>query len=138
MNILHKLSCLFPILFTGTSYSQGDSVLSYMPLQIGNQWQYKVENIVYGPNQDTTIYYSFSEVERDTVMPNGYQYQVNRRSDATKSYVHIDSVTACVYEYNYDSTRGLKVDSLRCSAGNWFGNNYCAFIDTASILNYYT
>ena len=123
----------------GTAYSQSDSVLTYLPLQIGNQWQYKVYHIVYGPNQDTTIYYSFSEVERDTIMPNGYQYQVVKRSDSTLDFLQIDSITACVYSYNYDSSRGIKIDSLRCSEGDWFGENYyCAFIDTATVLNFHT
>jgi hypothetical protein len=140
MNKLYKLFSFFILIFIGTVYSQSDSVLDYMPLQIGNQWQYKVYQIVYGPPQtDTTIYYSFSVVERDTIMPNRYQYQVVRRSDSTTRYIYIDSITACVYEYDYDSSHGFKIDSLRCSQGDWFSNNnYCAFIDTATVLNYNT
>jgi hypothetical protein len=111
-----------------------------MPLETGNQWQYKVHQIVYGPpSTDTTIYYSFFVVERDTIMPNGYQYQVIKSSDSTTRYIHLDSLTACVYEYENNSSRGFKTDSLRCSEGDWFGRDlFCEFIDTATVLNYHT
>jgi hypothetical protein len=128
------------LLSSETLYSQADSVLAYMPLEIGNQWLYKVHQIVYGPSStDTTIYYSFFVVERDTIMPNGYQYQVIKSSESTTRYIHLDSVTACVYEYENNSSRGVKTDSLRCSEGDWFGRDrFCEFIDTATILNYQT
>jgi len=114
-----------------------DEILNYYPLAIGNQWQYRVHYVVNNSNLDTT-YYSLFTVERDTVMPNGYQYQVIE-SDSETKYVHIDSATACVYEYEYDLTRGLKTDSLLCSEGDWFGrDSYCELIDTATILNYKT
>jgi len=95
---------------------------------------------VYGPpSTDTTIYYSFFVVERDTIMPNGYQYQVIKSSDSTTRYIHLDSLTACVYEYENDSSCGFKTDSLRCSEGDWFGiGRFCEFIDTATVLNYQT
>jgi hypothetical protein len=110
-----------------------------MPLAIGNQWQYKVRSIVYGPPNIDTAYYSLSIVERDTIMPNGYQYQVVKSSNSTSRYVHIDSATACVYENTWDPPPGLKTDSLRCSEGDWFGVDiYCEFIDTATVLNYHT
>jgi len=140
MKKLYRLLKLFFILLVGATYAQTDSVLSYMPLAIGNQWQYKVHQIVYGPpHTDTTIYYSFFVVERDTIMSNGYQYQVIKSSDSTTRYIHIDSVTACVYEYENDSSRGLKTDNLRCSEGDLFGRgSQCNFIDTATVLNYQT
>jgi hypothetical protein len=140
MHKFYGLVYLFVLLTIKTAYSQADSVLAYMPLGIGNQWQYKVHHIVFGPPQtDTTTYYSFSMVERDTIMPNGYQYQVIKSSEFTTRYVHIDSATACVYEYENDSSRGFKTDSLRCSQGDWFGrDSYCEFIDTATVLNYQT
>jgi hypothetical protein len=140
MNKFYRLIYLLVLFSSETLYSQTDSVLAYMPLEIGNQWQYKVHRIVYGPpHTDTTTYYSFSRVERDTIMPNGYQYQVISSTKFATRYVHIDSATACVYEYENDSSRGLKTDSLRCSQGDWFGRgSYCEFIDTATVLNYQT
>ena len=140
MNKFYKLIYIFVFFLIETAYSQSDSVLAYMPLQIGNQWQYKVHQIVYGPpHTDTTIYYSFFVVERDTIMSNGYQYQLIKSCDSTTRYIHIDSVTACVYEYANDSSRGLKTDSLRCSEGDWFGGgSQCDFIDTTTVLNYQT
>ena len=137
---MRKLLCLAYtsiLLFFNPEYSQPDSVLSYMPLNIGNQWQYRVHYIVNNSNIDT-IYYSLYTVESDTIMPNGFQYQVIKTESETK-YVHIDSATNCIYEYEYNSSRGFKTDSLRCSEGDYFGmNNYCELIDTASILNYKT
>jgi hypothetical protein len=120
-------------------YPQQDSVLSYLPLDVGNQWQYKVHHIVFGPPAtDTTTYYSLFIVERDTIMPNEFQYQVVV-SETEIKYVHIDSATACVYEYEGGLAQGLKTDSLLCSEGDWFGyNNYCALIDTATVLDYHT
>ena len=139
MLYFRKYIFILIIICSGTSYSQSDSVFAYLPLQIGNLWQYKVNHIVFGPNQDTTTYYLLTKVERDTVFSNGYQYCVLRSSDSTTNFYHIDSSTACVYVYNYDSSRGFKVDSLKCSVGDWFGENYyCAFIDTATVLNYRT
>ena len=141
MNKFYKLFYLYFLLIVGTAYSQSDSVLAYMPLQIGNQWQYKVHYVVTGPSNIDTTYYSFSFVERDTIMSNGYQYQVIKNSSLYQdyTYINIDSVTACVYEYDNDSSRGLKTDSLRCSEGDWFGTgSYCMLIDTANVLNYRT
>ena len=140
MNKFYRLIYLLVLFSSETLYSQTDSVLAYMPLETGNQWQYKVHQIVHGPpSTDTTIYYSFFVVERDTIMPNGYQYQVIKSSDSTTRYIHLDSLTACVYEYENDSSRGFKTDSLRCSEGDWFGRDrFCEFIDTATILNYQT
>lgn len=140
MKKFYRLIYLLFLFSSETLYSQTDSVLAYMPLEIGNKWQYKVHKIVHGPpSTDTTIYYSFILVERDTIMPNGYQYQVIKSSDFTTKYIHLDSVTACVYEYANDSSRGIKTDSLRCSEGDWFGRDrFCEFIDTATILNYQT
>ena len=130
---------IFIVFSSGILYPQSDSVFAYFPTHVGNIWQYKVTHIVYGPNQDTTTYYLLTEVERDTVLPNGYQYRVLINSDSTTSYYNIDSTTACVYSYNYDSSRGIIIDSLRCSEGDWFGENYyCAFIDTTTVLNYNT
>jgi hypothetical protein len=138
MNKFYTLIYPLILFYSGTLYSQTDSVLAYMPLEIGNQWQYEIHKIVYGPpSSDTTIYYSFFVVERDTIMPNGYQYQVIISSDSTIRYIHLDSLTACVYEYENDSSRGFKTDSLRCSQGDWFGgDHFCEFIDTATVLNY--
>jgi hypothetical protein len=140
MNKFYGLIFLFVFLSIEIAYSQADSVLAYLPLGIGNQWQYKVHQIVFGPpHTDTTTYYSFSMIERDTIMSNGYQYQVIKSSAFETRYVHIDSATACVYEYENDSSRGFKTDSLRCSQGDLFGrDSYCEFIDTATVLNYQT
>ena len=140
MNKFYRLIYLLLLFSSETLYSQTDSVLAYMPLEIGNQWQYKVHQIVYGPpSTDTTIYYSFFVVERDTIMPNGYQYQVIKSSDSTTRYIHLDSLTACVYEYENDSSRGFKTDSLRCSEGDWFGRDrFFEFIDITTVLNYQT
>ena len=122
------------------NYPQSDSIFSYLPLDIGNQLQYKVYHIVFGPPQtDTTIYYSIFTVERDTIMPNGYEYKVISSTEFETRYLHIDSTTACVYEYENDTSRGLKTDSLRCSPGDWFGRgSHCEFIDTATVLGYQT
>jgi len=129
--------CISILSFVETGYSQPDSVLSYMTLNIGNQWQYQVHYVVNNSNIDT-IYYSLYTVESDTIMPNGYQYQVIETDSETK-YVHIDSSTSCVYEYEFNSSHGFMTDSLRCSEGDYFGmNNYCELIDTTSILNYKT
>jgi hypothetical protein len=139
MKKLFGLFSLSLLLSAEPGYTQPDSVLSYMPLDIGNQWQYKVHYIVYGPpHTDTTTYYSVSMVERDTTMPNGYQYQVLKNASEAK-YIHIDSTTACVYEYEGNSSRGLKTDSLRCSEGDLFGRgSLCDFIEIASVLNHQT
>ena len=137
MRKLFYIFCISILSFVETGYSQPDSVLSYMPLNIGNQWQYRVHYVVNNSNIDT-IYYSLYTVESDTIMPNGYQYQVIE-TDSETSYVHIDSATTCVYEYEYNSNHGFMTDSLQCSEGDYFGmNNYCELIDTTSILNYKT
>lgn len=137
MKKLHGLFYISILLSAEPVYTQPDSVLSYMPLSIGNKWQYKVHYVVNNSTIDTT-YYSLFTVERDTIMPNWYQYQVLKSETETK-YIHIDSATACVYDYEYNTSRGFMTDSLRCSAGDFFGmNNYCELIDTASILNYKT
>jgi len=141
MNKLYNLFCFFFLISIRTAYSHSDSVFAYLPLQIGNQWQYEVHYVVTGPSNIDTTYYSLSFVERDTIMPNGYQYQVIKNNNLNQeyTYINIDSVTACVYEYDNDSSRGFKTDSLRCSEGDWFGTgSYCMFIDTATILNYRT
>jgi hypothetical protein len=143
---MKKLSVLLfasILLLVKPIYSQSDSVLSYMPLAIGNQWQYEVHYVVTGPSNIDTTYYSLSIVERDTIMPNGYQYQVIKNSNFYQeyNYIHIDSATACVYEYENDSSRGFKTDSLKCSEGDWFGLYHhiqCIFIDTATVLDYET
>ena len=139
MKKLYGLLFVLILLFVKSNYPQSDSVLSYLPLAIGNQWQYKVHHIVFGPpHTDTTTYYSLSIVEGDTIMSNGYQYQVVVSETETK-YVHIDSVTACVYEYEGGLAQGLKTDSLLCSEGDLFGrDSYCELIDTATVLNYQT
>lgn len=139
MKKLVRLICASVLLFVKFGYPQQDSVLSYLPLDVGNQWQYKVHHIVFGPPAtDTTTYYSLFIVERDTIMPNEFQYQVVV-SETEIKYVHIDSATACVYEYEGGLAQGLKTDSLLCSEGDWFGyNNYCALIDTATVLDYHT
>jgi len=135
---VRKLFCFCYIsilLFVEPVYPQPDSVFSYMPLNIGNQWQYRVHYVVNNSTIDT-IYYSLFTVARDTIMPNGYQYQVIG-SDSETKYVHIDSATACVYEYEFNSSRGFMTDSLRCSEGDLFGDDiYCGLIDTATILNH--
>jgi len=137
MKKLFCLLCVSILFLFETGYSQTDSVLSYLPLAIGNQWQYQVHYVVNNSTIDTT-YYSLFTVKRDTIMPNGYQYQVIVHNSETK-YVHIDSTTVCVYEYQFDSTRGLLTDSLHCSEGDWFGQSiFCMLIDTATILNYNT
>jgi hypothetical protein len=137
MKKLYGLLFALILLFVKPNYPQSDSVLSYLPLDIGNQWQYRVHYVVNNSNIDTT-YYSLFTVVRDTIMPNGFQYQVLESESETK-YIHIDSSIACVYEYEYDLTQGLKTDSLRCSEGDWFGQNiYCELIDTATILDYNT
>ena len=137
MRKLFYIFCISILSFVETGYSQPDSVLSYMPLNIGNQWQYRVHYVVNNSNIDT-IYYSLYTVESDTIMPNGYQYQVIETDSETR-YVHIDSATTCVYEYEYNSNHGFMTDSLQCSEGDYFGmNNYCELIDTTSILNYKT
>jgi len=134
---LFYIFCISILSFVETGYSQPDSVLSYMPLNIGNQWQYRVHYVVNNSTIDT-IYYSLYTVERDTIMPNGYQYQKIVNDSETK-YVHIDSVTSCVYEYEFNSSRGFMTDSLRCSEGDLFGDDiYCGLIDTATILNHKT
>jgi len=74
---VRKLFCLCSIsilLFVEPGYPQPDSVFSYMPLNIGNQWQYRVHYVVNNSTIDT-IYYSLYTVERDTIMANDYQYQ---------------------------------------------------------------
>jgi len=131
------LISLFFLPFVEIVYSQTDSVFSYMPLAIGNQWQYRVHEVI-PPNIDSTYYSSFT-VEGDTIMPNGYHYKVISGSNFSKRYVNIDSTTACVYEYDFGSSRGIMTDSLRCSEGDWFGEEiYCELIDTATVLNYQT
>ena len=137
MKKLHGTFCILFILFIELGYSQPDSVLSYLPLAIGNQWQYQVHYVVNNSTIDT-IYYSLYTVEGDTIMPNGYLYQVIVNNSETK-YVHIDSATACVYDYEFNSSRGFLTDSLRCSEGDLFGDDiYCELIDTATILNHNT
>ncbi|MEJ2196366.1 MAG: T9SS type A sorting domain-containing protein [Ignavibacteriaceae bacterium] len=137
MKKLYGLFCISIFLSAEPGYTQPDSVLSYLPLHLGNQWQYRVHYVVNNTNIDTT-YYSLLTVKRDTVMPNGYQYQLIENESET-IYVHIDSTTACVYEYEYDLTQGVKTDSLLCSEGDWFGRDgYCELIDTATVLNYLT
>ena len=137
MKKLYGLFYLFLLLPVEIAYSQADTVLSYLPLAIGNQWQYRVHEVI-PPYIDST-YYSLFTVEGDTIMPNGYQYQVISSSHSSTRYVHIDSTTACVYEYDFDSSRGFMTDSLRCSEGDLFGRDiYCQLIDTATVLNYQT
>ena len=137
MKKFYVLISLFFLLFVENVYSQVDSVFSYMPLAIGNQWQYSVHEVI-PPNIDST-YYSIFKVEGDTIMPNGYQYKVISENNSSERYVNIDSTTACVYEYDFDSSRGIMTDSLRCSEGDLFGEEiYCELIDTATVLNYQT
>ena len=137
MNKLYRLVFILVMLFTKIAYSQADSVLAYIPLAIGNQWQYKVHYVVNNSNIDT-IFYSLFSVINDTIMSNGYHYK-KLASNQETTFVHIDSATACVYEYEYNELRGFMTDSLRCSEGDWFGENiYCELIDTSTILNYNT
>lgn len=129
---------LIEIILFVSSPAQQDTVYSYMPLHIGNQWQYEVHYIVYNSNIDTTYYSTFT-VSGDTIMPNGYQYQIIKGISEDTKYVHIDSTTACVYEYEGSISRGLKTDSLWSSEGDWFGRgSYCELIDTATVLNHLT
>lgn len=137
MKKFYVLFSLFFLLVVEIVYSQADSVFSYMPLAIGNQWQYRVHEVI-PPSIDST-YYSLFMVEGDTIMPNGYQYKVISEGNSSERYVNIDSTTACVYEYESGSSRGFMTDSLRCSEGDWFGLGiYCELIDTATVLNYQT
>ena len=137
MKKFYVLFYLFFLLFIEIAHSQPDTVFSYMPLAIGNQWQYRVHEVI-PPNIDST-YYTLYTVEGDTIMPNGYRYKLISTSNSSKRYVNIDSTTACVYEYESGSSRGFMTDSLRCSEEDIFGIEiYCELIDTATVLNYQT
>ena len=94
------------------------SVLDLYPLHIGNYWQYKV-TVDSDFDSEDTIYYSYREIIKDTLMPNGIFYKkiFESRNPTLQpyDYIRLDSITGCLFYYAPDgnfSNNELLKDSL--------------------------
>ena len=102
-----------------------DSAFSYMPLMIGNMWEYDYRILF--PN--THLYYFAETVTGDSVAANGIKYFVIHRkilpdSSAYDYLERIDSVTANLYTYQTTPfpTETL-MDSLRSKPGDHYNGS---------------
>jgi hypothetical protein len=118
-------------------HAQVDSVLSYLPLQTGNLWQYHYHYSNSCGNQHSSYY--TEEVVGDTILPNGYAYKViiSDLPFQPHRYLRVDTATANVYEYFAWGEQ--LVDSLRATVGSMFVREdgfytQCVAIDTAIVL----
>jgi Secretion system C-terminal sorting domain len=133
MRTLHAITTLF-IIQVATS-QVADTSLNYLPLQIGNTWEYDYATASLGHQ-----YYYTVTVSHDTIAPNKVKYLVLERTDLSDrstsiSLERVDSLTTCVYRYNAaDSNSETMVDSLRSKMGNTFGYSTCVTVDQETVL----
>lgn len=113
-----------------------DSAYGYMPLMIGNMWEYNYQSLF--PN--THLYYFTETVIGDSVAANGLKYfiihhQILGDSSSFNYLERVDSVTANVYTY----PETLQ-DSLRSKPGDHFnaGLGLCLAQNTKSVLGVLT
>ena len=123
----------------GTTITSKSNYLDLFPLQVGNFWQYKVKYVLgFYPN-DTTIFYAYREVLKDTLMINGKVYfEIADTRDYIfyhNNFLRIDSATGCIYEYSYYQNKEYLIDSLKMMTGDTIliGDGYpleCISVDT--------
>jgi len=95
-----------------------DSLLDFFPLQVGNKWQYRVSWCNCGC-QTVHESYFVEEVVGDTVLENGYQYQIIEwDSYPYVRYMRVDSVTGNVYRVQFGEEDLM--DSILATPGSWF------------------
>ncbi len=94
-------SILFAIAFSSsTLVGQVDTLrdMSYLPLAVGNKWQYIVSDYV-SPYPHPSYYHTIS-VRGDTLLPNGRRYFIlNSLLGLSENYLRIDSTMFKVYKY---------------------------------------
>jgi hypothetical protein len=115
-----------------------DSAFGYMPLMIGNMWEYNYRSLF--PN--THLYYFTETVSGDSVAANGIRYFVIHSKilpdSSTFDYLErVDSVTANLYTYQPTPfpTETL-IDSLRSKPGDRYNGDIgvCISQQTKTIL----
>ena len=119
---------------------QIDSALSFLPLHIGNLWQYHYHYHTSCGTEHSS--YRSVEVVGDTILPTGYVYRIvlsDLPPDSPVRYLRVDTTSANVYEYI--GLEDCLVDSLLATEGSWFFPvNYCWWptecvdVDTESVL----
>jgi len=101
------------ILIPSTGLSQPDSHLQFYPLETGNVWQYSSQ---YKNGGEIVEMYYTVEVIGDTMMSNGYRYQVIHSTAPrvwNPRYQRIDSATLQVMAYDTSNGgREVPLDSL--------------------------
>jgi hypothetical protein len=129
------------------SHAQTENPLAFYPLQIGNEWHYDVTGVYYYGELDTIYATQSYKVMGDTLMSNGKNYfvierdrnDVQGRKYVDWFYLYVDSISTRIYIYEDDGTDGRIVDSLACSAGDFFlHSNHCESVNVDTILNYPT
>ena len=101
--------------------------LSYYPLEIGNQWTYKVLDVNTWENDTSdTYHYRTDEVVSETVLNDGYKYFEIKQGGMSSYYLRIDSLTKIIYDpsgYEFINL-GAKADSLWIDNGGVTNNMY--------------
>jgi hypothetical protein len=120
--------------------AQADSALAFLPLQVGNMWQYHYR---YSNCGQTHSSYYLERVVGDTVLPTGFRYFVVESDLSGEDgwrFLRVDSSTANIYRYESSSpARDLLVDSLRATKGSTFIREgwittECTGVDTLTVL----
>jgi Secretion system C-terminal sorting domain len=128
------------------SKAQTDSSLAFFPLRPNDLWQYHYYYTDCCCNYSISVYYT-EHIERDTILPSGFRYEILESSQPQLSptrYLRVDTATANVYEFSGDTLVGdYLVDSLRATVGSQFGRAngspiQCAGADTATIVGIHT
>ena len=118
-----------------------DSAFGYLPLEIGNIWEYDYRSL---PSNNHLYYYT-ETITGDTVAPNGTKYFVIYRKilpdSSTVVYLErVDSATANVYTYHAMSfPTETPQDSLRSKPGDTFATYFtCTGQHTQTVLGVQT
>jgi uncharacterized delta-60 repeat protein len=100
-----------------------DSALAFLPLQVGNIWQYITHSHACGTGDFS---YHLVQVVGDTILPTGHSYKIlisDIPGDMDLRYLRIDTLSANVYAYA--GTEDNIVDSLLATRGSSFFNTFC-------------
>jgi|WetSurMetagenome_2_1015567.scaffolds.fasta_scaffold59404_2 hypothetical protein len=122
--------------------SYDPNFLELLPLHIGNYWQYKIA-VDSGFNNEDTTYYASRMVLGDSLMTNGKVYKIvydtRYNSLIPYKYFRIDSITGCVYDYDWYFNEEYLIDSLKMMTGDIIINGEgsvleCTNVDTVELF----
>lgn len=134
---------IFVLLLSAKLFAQVNPSLNYYPLHIGDEWQYKVTYFDTSPNN--RISYLSKRVISDTILASGKRYFLIEQPPFTydeikvleKAFVRVDSTNGVLYKLPYENGKEEKLDSLFCTARDYFfnGDLYCADVSVKNVFS---